>query len=129
MRLLYATGAGGITCVSLLVGRLCSHRPCSPLLLITVSTYLPSGEMAVSAALPELITQVTNSGKAALTAISSIRRNGRECSLARVGDLGDREILEMSPACTVQQRVHSENRRGQNGQSGDRNSGSSPFVL
>ena len=42
--------------MSLLVGRLRSHRPCSPLLLITVSTYLPSGEMAVSPALPELVT-------------------------------------------------------------------------
>src|SRR6267143_6256280 len=58
MRLLYETGAGGITCVSLLVGRLCSHRACSPLLLITVSTYLPSGEMAVSPAWPELVTWV-----------------------------------------------------------------------
>jgi hypothetical protein len=44
--------------VSLLVGRLRSHRLCNPLLLMTVSTYLPSGEIAVSVAFPDVVTWV-----------------------------------------------------------------------
>ena len=42
------------------VGTLRSHRLCFPLSFTTLTTYLPSGEMAAAVALPELVTCVTS---------------------------------------------------------------------
>jgi len=77
----------GITCVSLLVGRLWSPQTLQSLCVVDQRQHVSSirRKWPVSAALPELVTWVIV------------------------------EILEMSPACTVQQRVHSENCRSQNG--------------
>src|SRR5262249_9924320 len=44
-----------MTCVSLPVGRLRRNRLSSPLSRITLSTYLPSGEIAARAALPVFV--------------------------------------------------------------------------
>jgi len=47
---------GGTIFVSLPVGTLRSHRLFSPLSFITVSTYFPSEDIAVTTALVELVT-------------------------------------------------------------------------
>jgi len=46
---------GAMTWVSLPVGTLRSHRLCIPLSSVTLRTYLPSGEIAACAALPEFV--------------------------------------------------------------------------
>ena len=42
----YSVAAGGITCVSLIVGTCRSHSDCKPFSSCTSSRYLPSGESA-----------------------------------------------------------------------------------
>ena len=55
-----AKGSSSRTCVLLPVGTLRSQRLSFPLSFITLTTYLPSGEMAAPVALPELVTCVTS---------------------------------------------------------------------